>query len=182
MSADKLARALRNYTSALKACATAAKVYNEAVREVGPQQPRLSFKTPQVYEPGWPARNDITAMTQSLDLLWDDYHDKLAEQTLGPLVAYSAQFLDVRQKVDKRGRKLLDYDSARHALMSLTTGTPGRGKDEIKVSRAQETLANAQQMYATLNDELLHELPTLYDNRIMFYTTNMQTQFNLAHR
>jgi len=50
MAADKLSKAHRSYVACVKATAQAAKIYHETVREI--------------YEPNWPAKADIHAMTQ----------------------------------------------------------------------------------------------------------------------
>ena len=69
---------------------------------------------------------------QSLDLLWDDYADKLQDQALGPIASYSSQFGETKVRVDKRGRKLLDYDSARHALVQMQSS---KKPDDAKAAK-----------------------------------------------
>jgi len=80
-----------------------------------------------------------------------------------------------QKKVDKRGRKLVDYDSQRHNFQSLQ-GNPKK-RDELKVSRGKELLEEAKRTYEQLNSELHDELPALYDSRVLFLVTNLQTLF-----
>jgi amphiphysin len=77
--------------------------------------------------------------------------------------------------VDKRGRKLVDYDSQRHSFQSLQSNPKKR--DEMKVSKAKETLEESKRTYEILNSELHDELPALYDSRVLFLVTNLQTLF-----
>lgn len=80
-----------------------------------------------------------------------------------------------QKKIDKRGRKLVDYDSQRHNYQSLQ-GNPKK-RDEIKVTKARESLEEAKRTYELLNSELHDELPALYDSRVLFLVTNLQTLF-----
>jgi amphiphysin len=81
----------------------------------------------------------------------------------------------LQKKIDKRGRKLVDYDSQRHNFQSLQ-GNPKK-RDEIKVTKARESLEEAKRTYELLNSELHDELPALYDSRVLFLVTNLQTLF-----
>lgn len=81
----------------------------------------------------------------------------------------------MQKKIDKRGRKLVDYDSQRHNFQSLQCNP--RKRDELKVSRGKELLEEAKRTYEQLNSELHDELPALYDSRVLFLVTNLQTLF-----
>lgn len=80
-----------------------------------------------------------------------------------------------QKKIDKRGRKLVDFDSQRHNFQSLQCNPKKR--DELKVSRGKELLEEAKRTYEQLNSELHDELPALYDSRVLFLVTNLQTLF-----
>jgi len=69
----------------------------------------------------------------------------------------------------------VDYDSQRHNYQSLQ-GNPKK-RDEIKVTKARESLEEAKRTYELLNSELHDELPALYDSRVLFLVTNLQTLF-----
>lgn len=81
----------------------------------------------------------------------------------------------LQKKIDKRGRKLVDYDSQRHNFQSLQCNP--RKRDELKVTRGKELLEEAKRTYEQLNSELHDELPALYDSRVLFLVTNLQTLF-----
>uniref|UniRef100_A0A131Z3C7 Amphiphysin n=1 Tax=Rhipicephalus appendiculatus TaxID=34631 RepID=A0A131Z3C7_RHIAP len=112
---------------------------------------------------------------QTLELLWDDYHRKMNDQVMIPLNSYITQFVDVRGRIAKRGRKLVDYDKCRHSVESLRNSA--KKKDDYKLGKAREELEEAKQMYEVINNELHEELPTLYESRIPFLVSNLQTFF-----
>jgi amphiphysin len=91
-----------------------------------------------------------------------------------PLNTYQAQFPEMRKKIDKRGRKLIDFDAERHSVQQMQNN-PNR--NEAKFVRAKESMENAKRTYEILNSELHDELPALHDSRILFLVTNMQTLF-----
>lgn len=82
-----------------------------------------------------------------------------------------------QKKVDKRGRKLVDYDSQRHSFQALQANM-SKKRDDIKVMRGREQLEEAKRTYEVLNSELHDELPALYDSRVLFLVTNLQTLFS----
>lgn len=82
----------------------------------------------------------------------------------------------MQKKIDKRGRKLVDYDSQRHSFQNLQANAAKR-KDDVKLTKGRESLEEAKRTYELLNTELHDELPALYDSRILFLVTNLQTLF-----
>ncbi|KAH0561220.1 hypothetical protein KQX54_014801 [Cotesia glomerata] len=129
----------------------------------------------EIYESQWTGHDLLYVQAQSLDVLWQDFTHKLADQVLVPLNTYQCQFPEMRKKIDKRGRKLVDYDGQRHNFQSLQCNPKKR--DETKVMKAKELLDEAKRTYEQLNSELHDELPALYDSRVLFLVTNLQTLF-----
>lgn len=83
----------------------------------------------------------------------------------------------LQKKIDKRGRKLVDFDSQRHNFQALQTNM-AKKRDETKIGKAREHLEEAKRTYEILNSELHDELPALYDSRILFLVTNLQSLFS----
>ncbi|KIH50880.1 hypothetical protein ANCDUO_19038, partial [Ancylostoma duodenale] len=79
--------------------------------------------------------------------------------------------------VDKRGRKLVDYDHAKHTYSSAKSSSK-KGETDPKVAKAFSELQQAESLYKEINNELLESLPAAYDNRIAFYVNTLQTLFN----
>ncbi|XP_042899905.1 myc box-dependent-interacting protein 1 isoform X1 [Parasteatoda tepidariorum] len=129
----------------------------------------------EMYEPSWVGCEQIPVKTQVLEMVWDDFCHKLNDQVGVPVATYLSQFPEIRGKIAKRGRKLVDYDKCRHNLQSLQQ--PNRKREEMKIGKAKERLDEARKMYEVINNELHDELPALYDSRISFLVTNLQTMF-----
>merc|ERR1719323_2949691 len=128
----------------------------------------------EVYESPWPGQDLLTVQGQNSEMLWADLAHKLSDQVLIPLNTYQGQFPEMRKKIEKRGRKLIDFDKERHNVQQMQAN-PSR--NEAKFARAKESMENAKRTYEMLNSELHDELPALYDSRVLFLVTNMQTLF-----
>ncbi|XP_076870808.1 bridging integrator 2b isoform X2 [Brachyhypopomus gauderio] len=152
------------------------KAYFSAVKAMHETSKRLSQTLQDVYESDWQGVEDLSAIMESEDLLWSDYEEKLNDQIIRTMENYTSQFPDVKERVAKRGRKLVDYDSARHHLEALQNA---KKKDEAKVSKAEEEFNKAQSVFEEINKELREELPVLYQSRIGCYVTVFQNISNL---
>ncbi|XP_010004629.1 PREDICTED: bridging integrator 2, partial [Chaetura pelagica] len=153
----------------LKGFLGAVKVMHESSRKV-------AETLQEIYSPDWDGHEELKAIAASNDLLWDDYEAKLADQALRLMENYLAQFGDFKERIAKRGRKLVDYDSTRHHLEALQSA---KKKDEAKIARAEEEFNKAQAVFEDLNRDLREELPVLYGSRIACYVTIFQNISNL---
>ncbi|XP_070437116.1 myc box-dependent-interacting protein 1 isoform X47 [Equus przewalskii] len=154
----RLQKDLRTYLASVKAMHEASKKLNECLQEV--------------YEPDWPGRDDANKIAENNDLLWMDFHQKLVDQALLTMDTYLGQFPDIKSRIAKRGRKLVDYDSARHHFESLQTA---KKKDEAKIAKAEEELIKAQKVFEEMNVDLQEELPSLWNSRVGFYVNTFQS-------
>ncbi|KAL7048694.1 hypothetical protein ACKWTF_003443 [Chironomus riparius] len=161
-SANRLQKEFNNYIRCVRAVQVASKSLMEAITEV--------------YEPTWSGSEALYGQASSIEVLWQDFSHKLGDQVLIPLNTYTAQFPEMRKKIDKRGRKLVDYDSQRHSFQNLQANAAKR-KDDVKLTKGREQLEEAKRTYEILNTELHDELPALFDSRILFLVTNLQTLF-----
>ncbi|XP_073708186.1 bridging integrator 2b [Garra rufa] len=152
------------------------KSYYNAVKVMHESSKRLSQTLKDIYEPDWHGVEDLTVIMESEDLLWNDYEEKLNDQVVRTMENYTGQFPDVKERVAKRGRKLVDYDSARHHLEALQNS---KKRDEAKISKADEEFNKAQEVFEDINKELREELPVLYQSRISCYVTMFQNISNL---
>ncbi|XP_021937612.1 myc box-dependent-interacting protein 1 isoform X3 [Zootermopsis nevadensis] len=161
-AANRLQKEFNNYIRCIRAVQAASKTLMDSLNEI--------------YESNWVGHDLLYVQAQNIEMLWQDFSHKLGDQVLIPLNTYQSQFPEMRKKIDKRGRKLVDYDSQRHNFQSLQ-GNPKK-RDEIRVSKARETLEEAKRTYELLNSELHDELPALHDSRVLFLVTNLQTLFS----
>ncbi|XP_033017746.1 myc box-dependent-interacting protein 1 isoform X25 [Lacerta agilis] len=186
---SKLQKDLRTYLASVKAMHEASKKLTECLQEV--------------YEPEWPGRDDTNKISENSDLLWTDFHQKLVDQALLTMDTYLGQFPDIKSRIAKRGRKLVDFDSARHHYESLQTA---KKKDEAKIAKpvsllekaapqwcqgklqahlvaqtnllrnqAEEELVKAQKVFEEMNIDLQEELPSLWNSRVGFYVNTFQS-------
>ena len=70
------------------------------------------------------------------------------DRSASGLLAHQAQFQDVKAKIEKRKRKLVDYDSSRHAIQQARQA---KKKDDPKLIKAEEKNSDARRMYESLN-------------------------------
>uniref|UniRef100_A0A8C4YZS6 Bridging integrator 1a n=1 Tax=Gadus morhua TaxID=8049 RepID=A0A8C4YZS6_GADMO len=106
-----------------------------------------------MYEPEWEGKND------DCDVLWTDYHQKL--------------FPDIKARIAKRDRKLVDFDSARHNYSATHKNKKKDGG--IKITKAEEELERAQKVFEEINIDLQEELPSLWNSRVGFYVSTFQS-------
>ncbi|XP_055150790.2 bridging integrator 2 isoform X10 [Symphalangus syndactylus] len=143
----KLYKDLKNFLSAVKVMHESSKRVSETLQEI--------------YSSEWDGHEELKAIVGNNDLLWEDYEEKLADQAVRTMENYVAQFSEIKERIAKRGRKLVDYDSARHHLEAVQNA---KKKDEAKTAKAEEEFNKAQTVFEDLNQELLEELPILYNS------------------
>ncbi|XP_064823724.1 bridging integrator 2-like isoform X1 [Oncorhynchus masou masou] len=152
------------------------KAYFSAVKVMHETSKRLSQTLRDVYESDWQGGEDLSVIMESEDLLWNDYEEKLTDQIVRTMENYTGQFHEVKERVAKRGRKLVDYDSSRHHLEALQNA---KKKDDAKITKAEEEFNKAQSVFEEINKEMREELPVLYQSRIGCYVTVFQNISNL---
>ncbi|XP_014827980.1 PREDICTED: bridging integrator 2-like [Poecilia mexicana] len=150
--------------------------YIDAIRDMREASRRLSQSLFDVYESDWAGEEDLGAIVEGEDLLWNDHEVKMLDQVVRTMESYVGQFPDIREKIAKRGRKRVDYDSSLHTLESLQTA---KKRDDIKISKAKEEMLAAKNIYDGINNELKEELPVLYDSRIGCYVAVFSAVSNL---
>uniref|UniRef100_A0AAQ5ZJJ4 Amphiphysin n=1 Tax=Amphiprion ocellaris TaxID=80972 RepID=A0AAQ5ZJJ4_AMPOC len=157
MMCSRLQREMKSYMSAIKGMQQASINLTQSLHEV--------------YEPDWHGKDDVLTIGKDCDALWEDFHNKLVDSTLLNLDAYLQQFPDLKTRVAKRSRKLIDYDSARHHVETLQASGM---KNDRKMMKAEDELKKAQRVFDELNVGLQDELPTLWDCRVGFYISTFK--------
>uniref|UniRef100_A0A8C0LBS2 Amphiphysin n=1 Tax=Canis lupus dingo TaxID=286419 RepID=A0A8C0LBS2_CANLU len=137
---------------------------------------KLTESLHEVYEPDWYGREDVKMVGEKCDVLWEDFHQKLVDGSLLTLDTYLGQFPDIKNRIAKRSRKLVDYDSARHHLEALQSS---KRKDESRISKAEEEFQKAQKVFEEFNVDLQEELPSLWSRRVGFYVNTFKNVSSL---
>ncbi|XP_039609343.1 amphiphysin isoform X2 [Polypterus senegalus] len=153
--------------------------YLTAVKGMQEASMKLTESLHEVYEPEWHGKDDVLTIGKNCDALWEDFHQKLVDGALITLDTYLGQFPDIKTRIAKRSRKLVDYDSARHHLESLQNA---KRRDDNKVTKAEEEFNKAQKVFEELNIDLQQELPSLWDSRVGFYVNTFKNVTNLESK
>ncbi|XP_072292842.1 myc box-dependent-interacting protein 1b isoform X7 [Eucyclogobius newberryi] len=191
------------------------KAYLAAVKAMHDASRRLQDCLADMYEPEWFGKEEMDALAEEMiekeldnnledtDTLWLDYHQNLTDKSVVNMDTYLTQFPDIKARIAKRDRKMVDFDSARHHFANLQKG---KKKDEAKIAKptallemaapswaqglisahqvaqtnlsynqAEEELGRAQKIFEELNVELQDELPVLWDRRVGVYVETFQT-------
>ncbi|XP_077581314.1 myc box-dependent-interacting protein 1b isoform X2 [Stigmatopora nigra] len=194
------------------------KAYMVAVKTLHEASRRLQDCLADMYEPEWFGKEEMNAVVEEMiekemdnnmedtDTLWLDFHQNITDNSMLSIDSYLAQFPEVKARIAKRDRKMVDFDSARHHFSSLQKG---KKKDEAKIAKptallemaapswaqgllsahqvaqtnlsynqAEEELGRSQKIFEELNVELQDQLPVLWDSRVGVYVNTFQ---NLAN-
>ncbi|XP_029979856.1 myc box-dependent-interacting protein 1 isoform X4 [Sphaeramia orbicularis] len=180
------------------------RAYLEAVKAMHESSKNLQSCLADMYEPDWYGRNEVDSIVEDCDVLWTDYHQKLVDHALISMDTYLGQFPDIKARIAKRDRKLVDYDSARHNYAAthktkkkdggikitkpsslLERATPGWAQgilsahnvaqSSLSRSQAEEELERAQKVFEEINIDLQEELPSLWNSRVGFYVSTFQS-------
>ncbi|XP_052455056.1 myc box-dependent-interacting protein 1b isoform X5 [Carassius gibelio] len=198
------------------------KAYLAAVKTMHECSKRLQDCLAEMYDPEWFGKEEVDSIAEEMiekemdnnledtDLLWQDFHQNLVDNALISMDTYLAQFPDIKARIAKRERKLVDFDSARHHFASIQKG---KKKDEAKIAKplslmemaapgwaqgiitahqiaqtnlsrnqAEEDLGRAQKVFEEINYELQEELPTLWDSRVGLYVNTFQSVAGLEEK
>ncbi|XP_077125377.1 amphiphysin isoform X2 [Ranitomeya variabilis] len=147
------------------------RAYLAAIKGMQEASLKLTESLHEVYEPDWYGRDDVKTGGEKCDALWEDFHQKLVDGALITLDTYLGQFPDIKNRIAKRSRKLVDYDSARHHLEALQNA---KRRDEGRITKAEEEFQKAQKVFEDFNTDLQEELPSLWSRRIGFYVNTFQ--------
>ncbi|KAM9343329.1 myc box-dependent-interacting protein 1 [Pholidichthys leucotaenia] len=180
------------------------RAYLEAVKAMHESSRNLQSCLGDMYEPEWYGKKEVDSVLEDCDVLWEDYHQKLVDHALISMDTYLGQFPDIKARIAKRDRKLVDYDSARHnyaathkakkkdggikitkpsTLLEKATPTWAQGilsahnvaQSSLSRSQAEEELERAQKVFEEINIDLQEELPSLWNSRVGFYVSTFQS-------
>ncbi|XP_016304554.1 myc box-dependent-interacting protein 1b isoform X1 [Sinocyclocheilus anshuiensis] len=186
------------------------KAYLAAVKTMHECSKRLHDCLAEMYDPEWFGKEEVDSIAEDTDLLWQDFHQNLVDNALISMDTYLAQFPDIKARIAKRERKLVDFDSARHHFTSIQKS---KKKDEAKIakplalveiaapgwaqgiitahqiaqtnlsrSQAEEDLGRAQKVFEEINYDLQEELPTLWNSRVGLYVNTFQSVAGLEEK
>ncbi|XP_023660742.2 bridging integrator 2a isoform X3 [Paramormyrops kingsleyae] len=138
------------------------KAYYSSVKVMRETSKQLSQTLMGIYSSDFEREEDLSLVMAKEERLWSNFEEKLADGSIRIMDNYMNQFPEIKEKVAKRGRKLVDYDSSRHHLDVLSNS---KKKDEAKIAKAEEELSFAGEIFDDINTKLREELTALYQSR-----------------
>jgi len=156
----KLHREVKGYIASLKTMEGSAHSLMEVVREM--------------HEFTWPGNMNLVKALQSLEKLNMELSNSMVDTLLVPVNNYVETFPEIKERMNKRERKLLDYTRCKRNLDTLKKG------DKIsheKLGLAQEEFTEHKMIYEEVNNELSEDLPQFWDSRKPFISRFLDTFF-----
>ncbi|KAL0985614.1 hypothetical protein UPYG_G00159460 [Umbra pygmaea] len=124
------------------------RAYLTAVQTMHESSKNLQECLVDMYEPEWHGKDEVDSIAEDSDVLWTDYHQKLVDNALISMDTYLGQFPDIKSRIAKRDRKLVDYDSARHNYSSTHKGKKPGKDGGIKITKPASLLERATPVWA----------------------------------
>jgi len=156
----KLHKHLENYVQSLRAMNSAGTALFDVFKEC--------------YEDDFEGR---ASAVESIDSVMSSTKELIKEvdKSINHVVAFKSKFPTVKTKIEKRNKKLLDFDGWRHEFDELQTAK--KKIDLEKIAKAEEKASESKRLYETLNYELYDCLPEIHDERISVFTKTFNSVF-----
>ncbi|KAE8214091.1 hypothetical protein CF319_g104 [Tilletia indica] len=160
-----------------------AKAYLDSVRGLSSAQARIGETVASFYTDSSEAAMAATAYkkaTEELDGKCQRELDAPFRATiLEPIGRLCASFPEINKTIEKRSRKLIDYDAARTKHRKLIEKP---SDDPSKLPRAEREMEDAKILFEQLNNQLLEELPQLIDLRIPYLDPSFEAMVRMQAR
>eukprot|EP00042_Codosiga_hollandica_P027874 m.142103 g.142103 ORF g.142103 m.142103 type:complete len:545 (-) comp52611_c0_seq5:92-1726(-) len=157
---ERLLRDVRAYIKALKVVSVASKTLLDTVKVV--------------YEPDWRDSDAVYARVEALDVQHTQLQETLTQSAAEPLAAYLDKFPEIKTRMSKRDRKVVDYDRCRREYDTA------KQKASPKLSQFEEAFEDAEASFNDINEELHNFLPQFFQQRVSTFSSLFQAIF-VAH-
>ncbi|XP_077996784.1 bridging integrator 2-like [Glandiceps talaboti] len=147
---EKFKKDLQRYETILKEVRKAAKGLNDIVADF--------------FEEFWPGTKEFQMCLQDQETLWNDLL-RLVHKVNDPLRRYQLQFVDIKERIQKRENKLMDYDICKRSLEKAYNSDKSSGN---KIQKLEDAFDDAEKEYQMLNEELMYDLPPVLESRGSF--------------
>ncbi|PWN94786.1 putative RVS161-protein [Tilletiopsis washingtonensis] len=160
-----------------------AKAYLDAVRSLAAAQARIASTVDEFYgdaSDAAMAANAYKRAVEELDAKTARELDAPYRATvLEPIGKLASFFPEINRNIEKRNKKLLDYDAARTRHRKLADKP---SDDPMKLPRAEKELEDARLLFETINEQLLTELPQLLELRIPYLDPSFEAMVRMQAR
>lgn len=147
----RLHREVKCYIASLKTLENSTQTLLDAVREM--------------HEYTWPGNMSLVKALQGLDKLNKEMNEVMVDAMLVPVNNYVETFPQVKDRMTKRNRKLLDYTRAKRNLDTLKKGEK---ISQDKLGFAQDDYTQQKMIYEEIHNELTDDLPEFWESRKLF--------------
>ncbi|KAI8913651.1 hypothetical protein EDD86DRAFT_201131 [Gorgonomyces haynaldii] len=152
-----------------------AKGYLDAVRGTTMAQQRIAETIDQFYDDTNPLAKAGKLYKDAVIKMDEEVRSELDSTyrttVLDPIGKYIAVFPDYHDLIKKRQKKLLDYDRTRHDVKKLVEKP---SNDPSKLASAESEANQAKNVYESINQQLLAEIPVLVEMRIPYLTPSFE--------
>ncbi|KAN0063786.1 BAR adaptor protein Hob3 [Thecaphora frezii] len=157
-----------------------AKVYLDAMRGLERSQARIAETVDGFYTDSSDAAMAANAYKRAVEEL----DTKTAREidapyratVLEPIGKMCSYFPEINRTLDKRNKKLLDYDAARSRHRKLIDKP---SDDPLKLPKAERELEEARITFEAYNEQLTEELPQLLDLRIPYLDPSFEAMVRM---
>jgi amphiphysin len=184
---EALAAEFKDLEHSSKVLAEETKLYLTAVRNLLSAQKNLATGLQQLFNPpggspdGAPQSEYEQASSEYVNTTnqWIETMSPYMDRTIQNVVLDASTALQlvikqVRGTLEKRGRKLIDYDRTRNALRKIKDKNESTASEANKLAKAQAEFDEAKNEYETLNDRIKVEIPIFIKLRIDFMDPVME--------
>ncbi|CED83192.1 bar-domain-containing protein [Phaffia rhodozyma] len=156
-----------------------AKSYLDAMRAMTSSEARLAetielfYSAAELTSDGAMAGHAYKRAVDELDTgVGRDLDQPYRHTVLEPIGRFCSYFQMVNAAIEKRNKKLLDYDAARTRMRKLAE----KGNDDVtKLPRAQQENDEAEAVYEVMNSTLLEGLPQMVELRVPYLDPSFES-------
>jgi len=173
----------KTYEKECNALAKEGKSYLDSMRAMTAAQTRLAGHIDAFY--GASDRNSESAMAaHSYKRAVDDLDAGIGRELdapyratiLDPSLKMCSYFPIINENIQKRNKKLLDYDAARSKMRKLIDKP---SDDPTKLPKAQQEHDDAKEIFDIMNGQLVEELPQMMDLRIPYFDPSFEAMIRM---
>ncbi|KJE93893.1 hypothetical protein CAOG_04611 [Capsaspora owczarzaki ATCC 30864] len=139
----------------------------QAIQAMSNATKSLADSMVEAFDDGWSGATEFQEQAAIMVRSCHQFQQHAGELLSQSMNGYvNGQFPDLKNRIAKRDRKLIDYDRYRHALQGIKAKSKA---SDSKLTQAEEEHAQAKEIYEELNAQLNNDLPVFYEARIPFY-------------
>ncbi|WFD30501.1 BAR adaptor protein Hob3 [Malassezia sp. CBS 17886] len=165
-------RAFEKHATALLKCS---RDYLDAIRLLSASQARIGDTIEGFYHDSSDTALVATAYKRSVEELdarvAKDLDVPYRATVLDPISKLCSYFPEVNKGIEKRGRKLLDFDATRTKYRKLSEKPDN---DPSKLPRAEREHNDAKLVFDAIDQQVMAELPQLVDMRIPYLDPSLE--------